>query len=167
LSTGGVTAGERDATPLESPVGLASNVRSLRQYAWVGLLLLVVQNATGIVLTLYVVLPIPSSFGGVFVLNALLTVHIANAFLLIVGGVLLARFGWRTRVLRLRAVSLGALVSVIVALQEGFAFTFTQDAAFSLGMEMGFLGAMILCGALLFLTGAESTTLRAPVQSAA
>jgi hypothetical protein len=127
--------------------------------------LLVVQNATGIVLTLYVALPIPGSFGGVFALSALLTVHIVNAFLLVVGGVLLARFGWRTRVPVLRAVSLGALVSVVVALQEGFAFTFTQDTAFSFGMEMGFLGAMILCGALLFLTGAESTALRAPVQS--
>ncbi|MCI4344044.1 MAG: hypothetical protein L3J87_00255, partial [Thermoplasmata archaeon] len=109
-------------------------------------------------------LPVPSSFEGVFVLNALLTVHIAGAFLLVVGGVLLARYGWRTRLPRLRAVSLGALVSVIVALQEGFAFTFTQDSIFSFGMEMGFLGAMILCGALLFLTGVEVPAREAPAR---
>ena len=98
-------------------------------------------------------LPVPSSIGAVFVLAPLLTIHIANAFLLVLGGVFLARYGWRTRERRLRAISLGALASVVVALQEGFAFTFTQNNAFSFGMEMGFLGAMILCGTLLWWTG--------------
>lgn len=129
------------------------NLRSLRQFAWIGLLLLVVQNATGLLLNLYVSLPIPGSIAAVFVLAPLLTIHIANAFALVAGGALLARYGWRTGAPRLRAASLGALISIVVALQEGFAFSFTQNNAFSFGMESGFLGAMALCGTLLFLTG--------------
>jgi hypothetical protein len=131
----------------------ATNLRGLRQFAWIGLLLLLIQNVTGIVLNLYVMLPIPGSFGAVFVLAPVLTVHIVNALLLVAGGALLALYGWRTRVARLRAASLGALASVVVGVQEGFVFTFTQNNAFSFGMEMGFLGAVFLCGTLLFLTG--------------
>lgn len=130
----------------------AANLRSLRQFAWVGLLLLVLQSLTGTYLNLYITLGRPANFGSVFVLTPVLTVHIGGAFLLVIGGAVLLLYGWRTRVLRLRAVSLGAFLSAIVALQEGFAFVATLDSAFSYGMEVGFLGAMVLCGTLLYWT---------------
>lgn len=129
-----------------------ANLRSLRQFAWVGLLILVLQSLTGTYLNLYITLGRPANFGSVFVLTPILTLHIGGAFLLVVGGAFLLLYGWRTRVVRLRAVSLGAFLSVVVAVQEGFAFVFTQDSAFSYGMEVGFLGAMVLCGTLLYWT---------------
>jgi hypothetical protein len=114
---------------------------------------------TGLLLNLYVTLSIPSSFEDVFVLNAVLTVHIITAFLLVIGGVLLLRFGGRANVAQLRALSEGVLVSIIVALQEGFAFPFTLNNAFSFGMEMGFLGSMVLCGTILCVTNDPSEPL--------
>ncbi|MCI4350306.1 MAG: hypothetical protein L3K15_02170 [Thermoplasmata archaeon] len=145
------------AEPRDPAVG---DLQSLRRFAWIALFLLVVQNATGLFLNLYVALPIPGSFGAVFVLAPILTVHIVTAFLLVIGGVALARFGFRTRLPRLKWISIAALISVVFAVQEGFAFTFTQNNAFSFGMEMGFLGAMVLCGTLLYVTGPAPTAPR-------
>lgn len=132
-----------------------SNLRSLRQFAWVGLLLLALQSVTGLYLNLYIDLPALSNPASVFALTPVLTLHVASALLLLVGGAFLLLYGWRTHVPRLRAISLGAFLSIVVAIQEGFAFVATQSPAFSFGMELGFLGAMVLCGTLLYL--AEGT----------
>ncbi|HZY71065.1 MAG TPA: hypothetical protein VFF67_08845 [Thermoplasmata archaeon] len=132
-------------------VAQRANLDQLRLFAWVALILLVAQNLSGLYLNLYVALPIPSGLG-LFLLSAVLDFHIANAFLLVVGGVFLLVYAVRTRVRRLRWLGIGALTAVVFALQEGFAFTFTQNNGFSFGMEAGFLAAMFLCGTILFLT---------------
>ncbi|MCI4352623.1 MAG: hypothetical protein L3K14_04465 [Thermoplasmata archaeon] len=163
----GATAGSMvEAAGIPTGASTGANIRSLRQFAWAELVLLAVQSLSGLVLNLYITLGIPPNIGAVFVLTPVLTVHILSAFLLLIGGVFLLLYGWRSGGTGLRALSLGAFLSVVVAIQEGFVFTFTQASAFSFGMELGFLGAMILCGTLLFLTSTPPEFVRSAKTSA-
>lgn len=123
----------------------------LERVAWISLLLLVAQNVMGTALNLYISLPSSPTFLQVFVSVPLLTAHIATAFVLVGLGAALVILSRRSTIPRSTSVSAVALVSLIVAVQEGFAFTFTQDNAFSLGMEVAFLGAFASVAALLYI----------------
>jgi hypothetical protein len=137
--------GAKSASLLEpAPVG------RLLHLGWAILALLVLENLLGIFLNLYVALPTAPTFLQVFVSIPLLTTHIATAFLLFalaVYGVLLARRLHVPGIVRMEVLE---VVFLVLAIQEGFTFTFTQNNAFSLGMEVGFLGAVVAQVVVLF-----------------
>lgn len=121
-----------------SPYPLNGAVR----VAYVVLALLLVQNFIGTALNLYVSIPTSPTFGQVFLSIPVLTLHIANGFLLVALAAMLLILVRRAKVPGTVSWSAIGLVGVTAALQEGFAFTFTQDNAFSYGMETGFLVAV-------------------------
>jgi hypothetical protein len=138
------TGGRRPAIP--SP----GAVDRLLRLGWLVLALLVLQNILGIGLNLYVALPSGPSFVTVFASIPLLTAHVSVAFLL-VGLVAYAAFvAQRNRVAGVAWVEGLELLAVVVAVQEGFAFTFTQNNAFSLGMEVAFVGAFATQAVVLY-----------------
>jgi hypothetical protein len=113
----------------------------LLRVGWLVLALLVVQNILGIGLNLYVSLPSPPTFVTVFASIPLLTAHISVAFLLVGLVAYAALFARWNSVAGLAWLEGLELLALVVAVQEGFSFTFTQNNAFSLGMEVAFVGA--------------------------
>ena len=129
--------------------------------AWTIAALLAVQNAGGILLNLYITLPSDDPAAAIATIPSL-ALHVGNAFLLIALAVyvlvLAHRARWRT-VRNLAAVLVAALA---VAVEEGFAFTATQDDGFSFGMELGFLAAVLAVAGILYRTGTAGRTAPAP-----
>ncbi|MGI0053466.1 MAG: hypothetical protein ACREC5_03090 [Thermoplasmata archaeon] len=137
----------------EAPGAAERATRRVRLLGQASLALLVAQNLLGIGLNLYISLPTPPTFVEVFVSVPLLTAHIAVAFALFGLAVVLVREARRTGVPRATALSALMLAFLTLAIQEGFAFTFTADNAFSLGMEVGFAGAFASVALLLYRVG--------------
>ena len=127
-----------------------NEVRRLLRVGWALLALLVVQNLLGLALNLYVALPSSPSFLVVFTSVPLLTAHIALAFLLVAVAAYAVVGARRAGLRDIAWLELLELVFLIVAVQEGFAFTFTQNNLFSFGMEVGFLGAVVTQAVVLY-----------------
>ncbi len=109
----------------------------------VGLLLaLVVQAILGFGLSLYVSVPASISVTRVFVSIPLLTAHIVLGFLLLIGTAFLIWSCHRSGVPGLTVRAVLAFLAVLVAIQEGFAYTFTLNNDYSLGMLLAFLVAL-------------------------
>lgn len=148
--------------PDRAPPSPLSRLERLVRLSFVLLGLLLVQNVLGMALNLYIALPNRPTFAQVFLSIPALTVHIANAFLIVgfaaVGLVLIRR----ERLPNTTPWAVLVLVGVVAALQEGFAFTFTQDNAFSYGMEVGFLAGVLGEAMVLFRLAAHRANLRFP-----
>lgn len=125
------------------------------RWAWAAFGLLVLESALGIFVNLFAVLPASESFLKLFTSPPLLGLHVVNGFLLVAVTAYLFVLGRRSRVYLLWRWALSGLLFMIFALQEGFAFSFTQDNRFSFGMEMGFLGAVVSVVAILFFASRE------------
>lgn len=115
---------------------------ALLRWSWGILGALLLQNLLGMGLNLYVSLPSSTSFTKVFVTTPLLTAHIALAFVLLGATAAFLVLARRSRLDGLTARAGLALLSVVVAVQEGFAYTFTLDNAYSYGMNIAFLFAV-------------------------
>ena len=105
---------------------------------------LVIEAALGIGLNLYVSVPSSPSYAQVFVSIPLLTVHILLGFLLVVATGVFLVLARRSGIPGLTWKAALAFLFVVVALQEGFSFTFTQNTAFSSGMAVAFVLALVL-----------------------
>jgi hypothetical protein len=119
-------------------------VRRLLHLGWVLLGLLVIECIVGIGLAMYVSLPSSPSFMTVFVSIPLLTVHVALAFLLVVVAAYAAGLAFRLHVRGVALVGALSTLFLLFALEEGFAFTFTSNNMYSVGMVLGFLGSLVL-----------------------
>lgn len=138
---------------------------ALIRWSWILLGTLLLQNVLGMGLNLYVALPSPVTFTYLFVTTPLLTAHIVLGFLLVImAALLLVRVRTVPIVGRTRSAAL-VLVFVVVALQEGFAFVFTGDNAFSYGMEVGFVLAVAFQASVLFRVARARPRLSSGVRS--
>lgn len=139
------------ATParIAPPAGISPH-SALVRWSWTLLGALLLQNILGMGLNLYVALPSTVTFTYLFVTTPLLTAHIILWFLLVImAGLLLVRVR-SAEIPGLTWPAVLVLVFLIVAIQEGFAFVFTGDNAFSYGMEVGFVLAVAFQALLLF-----------------
>jgi len=117
----------------------------------IGLLIqLALENLVGIGLNLYVVLPSSSPFGSLVSTIPSFAVHVVLGFLILATSVFLLVRTWSWQGTPIRWWAVLVLISVIVAIQEGFAFTYTGNSAFSFGMEAGFIGAVLATVAVLY-----------------
>lgn len=123
-------------------VVLARRLESMVQLGFWLLGLLLIQNVIGMALNLYLTLPTGPTFAEVFLSIPVLTLHILVAFLVVGLAAVALVFLRRLKLPRLLGWASLTLVGVVVALQEGFAYTFTQETAYSYGMEIGFLTAV-------------------------
>jgi len=117
---------------------------SLVRFAVGNLLGLLVEASLGIGLTLYVTLPSQPSYTQVFVSIPLLTAHIVLGFLLVIAAAGLLVLGRRASISGLSWRTGLVFLFVVVALQEGFSYTFTGNNAFSMGMAASFVLALVL-----------------------
>jgi len=122
----------------------------LVRWAWGTLVGLLLESGLGVGLNVYSLSPSSPTFAKVFVSIPLLTAHIVLGFLLLVAsGVFLlqarksgvAGVPWRAALV---------VLFVLLAIQEGFSYTFTQNNAFSAGMVVGFLGAAVFQGMVVY-----------------
>jgi len=127
--------------------------------AWLGLGLPVVQNALGMAVNLSAVLPTPESFVQFFTSPPVLGVHVVNGFLRVALAAFLLILARRLGDHRVLRGSMAGLLFTIVALEVGFAFT--QNNGFSVGMDRGFLRAVVSNVAMLYL-GSRFRTAGAP-----
>lgn len=126
---------------------------------WTGVLLglQILQNLIGMALNLYVTVPTSPTFAEVFLSIPVLSFHILNGFLVVALAAVLLVLVRRVAVAGVTGWAVVLLVGVVVALQEGFAFVFTQDNAYSYGMEVGFLVAVAASAGVLYrVTAARS-----------
>jgi hypothetical protein len=108
--------------------------------------MLIVQNALGIYLNLYVVLPTPNGNPGVFPAlfsSGWATAHVIVGILLFLGALGMSVIGWRTGNPRIRALTLTSLAAVVVAAYTGYHFVLEGNSAYSFLMEIGFLVAIL------------------------
>jgi len=110
----------------------------------------VVECVIGIALALYVSLPSSPSFLTVFTSVPLLTAHIALAFLLTIVALYATLLALRLRVPGVAGWEALTTLFLLVAVQEGFAFTFDQNNLYVLGMVVGFLGALVVQGVVIY-----------------
>jgi hypothetical protein len=133
-----------DLSPGERPPSRRRGAERLLHLGWVLVGLLVVEGVIGIALAMYVTLPSSPSFMAVFTSIPLLTAHIAIAFLVTAVAAYATLLAYRLRVPGVVGWEALATLFLLLALQEGFAFTFTQNNAYVLGMVVGFLGALFV-----------------------
>jgi len=119
-------------------------VGRLLHLGWVLLGLLVVECIIGVALAATVTLPSSPSFLTVFTSIPLLTAHITLAFLLLVVAAYATVLAFRLRVPGVAGWEGLAALFLLLAIQEGFAYTLTQSNMYSLGMVVGFLGALVV-----------------------
>ncbi len=129
--------------------------RRLVRWTWGILGALLVQNVLGMGLDLYVSLPSSLPFTKLFVTAPLLTAHVVLAFLLVVATAAFAVSARRSRIDGLTWRAVLAFLAVLVALQEGFAYTFTLNPGYSFGMDLAFLFAVAFEVGILFLLAGE------------
>jgi hypothetical protein len=129
----------------------AADLRSWRQLTWIGLPLLVVPKATDLSLNLYVTLLVIASIRGVFVLTPFPRFTSPTLSSLLWAGCARPAMAVGPASGDCAGGLWGSFPRLWWRVQEGFVITFTRESAFSFGMEMGFLGAMILCGTMLVL----------------
>ncbi|MGA8710961.1 MAG: hypothetical protein WB786_07010 [Thermoplasmata archaeon] len=132
---------ESSAPATASP--LLRSIGRLRHLGWVLLGMLVVECVIGIALTAYVSLPSSPSFMTVFSSAPLLTAHIVLAFLLFVVAVYATVLAVRLKVAGIAGWEGLVALFLLVAIQEGFAFSFNSNNMYVAGMVVGFLGALI------------------------
>jgi len=127
--------------------------RALTRWAWGILGGLLLESFLGMGLNLYVTLPGSPTFTQVFVSVPLLTAHIVLGFVLLAASVVFLLRARGSGVVGVPWRAALVVVFVLLALQEGFSFTFTQNAAFSYGMVVGFLGAVAFQATILYQLG--------------
>ncbi|HKN06633.1 MAG TPA: hypothetical protein VJ021_03370 [Thermoplasmata archaeon] len=138
------------ASPAENAPSARRAAERLRHLGWVLFGLLVVECVIGIALALYVSLPSSPSFLTVFTSVPLLTAHIALAFLLTIVALYATLLALRLRVPGVAGWEALTTLFLLVAVQEGFAFTFDQNNLYVLGMVVGFLGALVVQGVVIY-----------------
>jgi hypothetical protein len=110
---------------------------------------LLLEGILGLGLAFYVGLPSSPTVAQVFVSIPLLTAHIVLAFLLVAATayflLVARRSGGNGSTWRAAAV----LLLVLVALQEGLSYSFTQNSVFSDGMALAFVLAVVVQASLL------------------
>jgi hypothetical protein len=116
---------------------------SLSRFAWGNLAALLLEAALGIGLNLYVSVPSSPSYVQVFASIPLLTAHIVLGLLLVLATGALLGLGLRAQVTGLTWRAGLVFLFVLVALQEGFSYTFTGNAAFATGMALAFVLAFV------------------------
>lgn len=128
--------------------------RTARAAAGLSFALLLVQNALGLYLNLYVTLARPAGIGSVFpvlVSNPVLIAHGVNAMALLGLAILLAVVGGRARAGRtVRGLGLASILALAVTAYLGYHFVATQENGYSFGMELGYLSALALQAAILY-----------------
>ncbi len=138
------------ASPAENASSARRAAERLRHLGWVLFGLLVVECVIGIALAMYVSLPSSPSFLTVFTSVPLLTAHIALAFLLTIVALYATLLALRLRVPGVAGWEALTTLFLLVAVQEGFAFTFNQNNLYVLGMVVGFLGALVVQGVVIY-----------------
>jgi hypothetical protein len=140
------TSSAPSSLPTRPPMGLV-------RWAWALFGGLLFQAFLGMGLNLYVVVPSSPTFTKIFVSSPLLATHIVLGFLLLavalvsllrVRGRGLVGIPWRAALV---------VVFLLLAIQEGFSYTFTLNDAFSYGMVVGFLGAVAFQAGVLYQLG--------------
>ncbi len=116
--------------------------RLLRHAAGI-LAVLLVESVLGAGLNLYVTVPSSPSITQVFASIPLLTAHIVIAFALVAGTLYFVLVAHRSRVDGLTWRAALSCLFVLAALEQGFAFTFTANNAYSTGMLVAFLLAVV------------------------
>ena len=92
----------------------------------------------------YVTLPSSPSYLTVFASIPLLTAHIVIAFLLLAVAAYATVLAFRLHVRTVGGLEALATVFLLGAIEQGFAYTFTQNNNYSLGMVGGFVGALVV-----------------------
>jgi hypothetical protein len=136
-------------------VSTGPSSRRLVRWAWSALGLLLVESLLGVGLNLYAALPSAPSVAQIFVSVPLLTAHIALAFFLLASTLAYVIVVRRNGVPGVLLRSIAVFLFVLVAVQEGFAYVFSQNAAFSFGMTVGFVGAVGVQASLLYTLGRQ------------
>jgi len=135
------------SAPTSGPSSLGIRpLGSLVRFAWGNLVALLLEATLGVGLNLYVSLLSSPTYVQVFASVPLLTAHIALGFLLVVATGVFVVLSRRAGVPGLTWRAALVLLFVLVALQEGFSYTFTGTPAFSSGMALAFLLAAIFEG---------------------
>lgn len=138
------------ASPAEKAASSRRAAERLRHLGLVLFGLLLVECVIGIALATYVSLPSSPSFLTVFTSVPLLTAHIALAFLLTVVALYATLLALRLRVTGVAGWEALTTVFLLLAVEQGFAFTFNQNNMFVLGMVVGFLGALVVQGVVIY-----------------
>jgi hypothetical protein len=115
----------------------------LLRFAVGNLIALLLEAVIGVGLNIYVTVPSSPSFMQVFVSIPLLTAHIALGFLLVAAAGALFALGRRAGVPGLGWRTGLVLLFVVIALVEGFSYVFTNNNAYSAGMAVAFLLALV------------------------
>lgn len=102
------------------------------------------QCIIGVGVAVLVTLPSSPSFMTVFTSIPLLTAHVVLALLLIVVALYATVLAYRLHLPGIAGWEALATAFLLFASQEGLAFTSTQNNAYSLGMVLGFLGALFV-----------------------
>ena len=138
------------ASPTENVVSARRTSERLRHLGLVLFGLLLVECVIGIALATYVSLPSSPSFLTVFTSVPLLTAHIVLAFLLTVVALYATLLALRLRETGIAGWEALTTVFLLLAVEQGFAFTFNQNNMFVLGMVVGFLGALVVQGVVIY-----------------
>jgi heme A synthase len=128
----------------------------MRRLAWGLLGMLVLENLLGIFANLYVTLPSSNAIQSIFTSYPVLALHVVLAFVMVAAAAFLVVFAHRNGYRRFRNLGALEVVFLAVAIQEGFAYAATLDSAFSLGMDVAFLLAVIVDVRLLTLLAGGS-----------
>jgi hypothetical protein len=139
-----------NASPAEPAAPASRAAERLRHLGLVLFGLLLVECVIGIALATYVSLPSSPSFLTVFTSVPLLTAHVALAFLLTVVALYATLLALRLRVTGIAGWEALTTVFLLLAVEQGFAFTFNQNNMFVLGMVVGFLGALVVQGVVIY-----------------
>jgi hypothetical protein len=143
----------------EPSIASASGVTMLQRQSLGLLLALVVQAVLGVGLTMYVAVPPSISVTKVFVSIPLLTAHIVLGFALLAGTAYLLWACYRRGPAGVTWPAALAFLATLVAIQEGFAYTFTLNNDYSVGMVVAFLVALVAVGWVAYrLRGAAAPT---------
>jgi hypothetical protein len=151
---------------------MAGPARPSRQQRLLGLVagmfvLLLLQNAAGTWLNLYVKLQDRAGYEGVFpamLTTAAGTAHTLVGILIGLNALLTIAVAWRLPDRRLRSVGMLVLALVGAAAYFGYHFVYSNgDSAYSFAMEVAFMGIVLAEAALLYLVARPPTVDRAPV----
>jgi hypothetical protein len=126
--------------------------RRLRDGAIGALVLVSLQNAAGIFLTLFVPVQDTSSYAGVFpamFASAAGALHVIFGILLFLGGGIMILHARTMTDRRLFGLTLVAMAALIVASYSGYHFVLSGEAGYSFAMEMAFLGIVLSEGFIL------------------
>lgn len=117
-------------------------------WAWALLVLLLVQNAVGIYLNLFVALPPARDLAPLLAAYSILALHVAVGFLILGTAGVILFLAARMHRAALWLPALGSLAFSLLAFSSGVEFTVGgQDDLLSFVMELAFLGA-VACDAI-------------------